>query len=40
MSWGNWVVTIGLGALLMMVFVLMEMFFAGRRHPVDHSHRK
>ena len=28
MSWENWVVAIGLGALLMMFFVLMELFFA------------
>lgn len=40
MSWENWVVAIGLGALLMMVFVLMELFFAGGRHPLDHSNRK
>ncbi len=40
MSWENWVVAIGLGALLMMSFVLMELFFAGGRHPLDGSHRK
>ena len=27
MSWENWAVAIGLGALLMMFFVLMELFF-------------
>jgi hypothetical protein len=40
MSWENWAVAIGLGALLMMFFVLMELFFASGRHPLDHSHRK
>ncbi|MCC2640116.1 MAG: exported protein of unknown function [Nitrospira sp.] len=40
MSWENWAVAIGLGSLLMMLFVLMEMFFAGGRHPLDPSHRK
>lgn len=40
MSWENWAVAIGLGAFLMMFFVLMELFFAGGRYPIDHSHRK
>lgn len=40
MSWENWVVAIGLGALLMMFFVLMELFFAGPRQPLDHGRRK
>ena len=40
MSWENWAVAIGLGALLMMFFSLMEMFFAGPRHPLDQSQRK
>ena len=40
MSWENWAVAIGLGALLMMFFMLMEMFFAGPRHPLDQSQRK
>lgn len=40
MSLENWVVAIGLGALLMMFFVLMEVFFGSGRPPMDHSHRK
>ncbi len=40
MSWENWAVAIGLGALLMMFFVLMELFFAGPRQPLDHARRK
>jgi hypothetical protein len=40
MSWENWAVTIGLGALLMMFFVLMELFFSAGRYPMDHPHRK
>ena len=30
MSWENWAVAIGLGALLMMFFVLMEIILCGR----------
>ena len=40
MSWENWAVTIGIGALLMLFFVLIELFFAGGRHLMDHSNRK
>lgn len=40
MSWEDWAVTIGIGALLMMFFVLMELFFAGGRFTMDHSPRK
>ncbi len=40
MSWENWAVAIGLGALLMMMFMLMELFFGEGRHLADHSHRK
>ena len=40
MSWENWAVTIGLGALIMMFFLLMEVFLAGGRYPLDHTHRK
>jgi hypothetical protein len=41
MSWENWAVAIGLGALLMMFFVLMELFFSSpRHHPLDQSQRK
>ncbi len=40
MSWENWAVAIGLGALLMMFFVVMEMLCAGPRHPLNQSQRK
>lgn len=40
MSWENWAVAIGLGTLLMMFFALMEILFAGPRHPLDQSQHK
>ena len=40
MSWENWAVATGLGAPLMMFFVLMELFFASPRQPLDHLRRK
>ncbi len=40
MSWENWAVAIGLGALLMMFFGLMELFFAGPPQPLDRGRRK